>query len=116
AAAELAGAILAVHRALGREPWGTFHFCGAGETTWYGFARAIFEQRARLTGAPPPRLSAITTADYPTPALRPANSVLDCSRFVETFGHAPRPWQDALFDVLAERLAAPERPAREARA
>ena len=63
----------------GNAAWGTYHFAGAGAVTWHGFAEAIFDLAARWRG-PPPRVEAITTADYPTPARRPGNSVLDCSR------------------------------------
>ncbi|HVT77005.1 MAG TPA: dTDP-4-dehydrorhamnose reductase [Acidimicrobiales bacterium] len=58
--------------AIGRLP-GTFHLSNSGPTTWYGFACAILE----AAGHDPARITPITTADYPTPATRPANSVLD---------------------------------------
>lgn len=58
--------------AVGRLP-GVFHLSNQGATSWYGFACAILE----LAGLDPARITPITTADYPTPAARPANSVLD---------------------------------------
>jgi dTDP-4-dehydrorhamnose reductase len=102
-AADLAGAIarIAQHIARGDGVWGTYHFAGAGAVTWHGFAEAIFDLAARWRG-PPPRVEAITTADYPTPARRPANSVLDCSRIAATFAIKPRPWRAALADVIEE--------------
>jgi dTDP-4-dehydrorhamnose reductase len=70
---------------------GTYHFCGAGATTWHGFAERIVAAQAPLTGRRP-KVSPIATTDYPTPARRPANSVLDSTRFADTFGYRARPW------------------------
>jgi dTDP-4-dehydrorhamnose reductase len=67
---DLAAAIKTL--AIGRLP-GVFHLSNQGPTTWYGFACAILE----AAGHDPSRIKPITTADYPTPAARPANSVLD---------------------------------------
>jgi len=88
----------------GSVPWGTYHFTGAGETTWHGFAERIFQRLEAATGRRP-RLQAIATADYPTPARRPANSRLDCARIRSAFGiEAPR-WEDSLDRVLDELLS-----------
>jgi dTDP-4-dehydrorhamnose reductase len=102
-AADIAAAIAGVVRRLaaGGAQWGTYHFVGAGAVTWHGFAEAIFGLAAPWRG-PPPRVEAITTADYPTPARRPANSVLDCRYIGEAFGITPRPWREALADVIRE--------------
>jgi dTDP-4-dehydrorhamnose reductase len=102
-AAEIAAAISAIAQqiAAGNTHWGTYHFTGAGSVTWHGFAETIFELAAPWRG-PPPRIEAITTADYPTPARRPANSVLDCRKIGEAFGIVPRPWRDALAEVIRE--------------
>jgi dTDP-4-dehydrorhamnose reductase len=105
-AGDLARAILGIVSRLGESRGTDFHFCGAGQTSWHGFAREIFEQRRRITGQAPPKLRAIPTAEYPTPATRPANSELDCTRFAAAFGFAPRPWQAGLAEVLDELLAA----------
>jgi dTDP-4-dehydrorhamnose reductase len=107
-AADIAGAIAAIVRrvAAGDRHWGTYHFAGAGEVTWHGFAEAIFELAAPWRGAPP-KVEAITTADYPTPARRPANSVLDCRHIGEVFGIVPRPWREALAEVIGELYEAP---------
>ena len=104
AAADLAAAIIAIATRLldGADgPWGTFHYTGGGETSWYGFAAGIFDFQERMTGHRP-RLRAITTADYPTPARRPANSRLDCTRIGEAFGIRPVPWRESLERVLIE--------------
>jgi dTDP-4-dehydrorhamnose reductase len=102
-AADIAAAIGAIVQQLdaGNSRWGTYHFAGGGTVTWHGFAQAIFELATPWRG-PPPLVEAIATADYPTPARRPANSVLDCSRIGEVFGIVPRPWRQALAEVIGE--------------
>lgn len=105
--ADLADAILVIARRLAEGEGagtGTFHFCGGGVTTWYRFAQAIFDEAARR-GYPPPRLTPIATADYPTAARRPANSALDCSRIARVYGIRPRPWREALGRCI-DRIAA----------
>lgn len=82
---------------------GTFHLAGEGFVTWCGFAREIFRQAAVL-GGPSPEVRAITTADYPTPARRPANSRLDSSAFRARFGFGLRPWPEALAETLENLL------------
>lgn len=105
-APDLAAAVLDILPLLGKGRWGTYHYCGAGRTSWHGFAKQIFELREAITGAPPPRLRAIATAEYPTPAARPANSELDCSGFAAAFGFAPRSWKPGLAEVLDQLLTA----------
>ena len=104
AATDLASAIVHVTSVVTesrKAPWGTYHFAGSEPTTWHGFADEIFEHQKRREGRRP-ALTAITTADYPTPARRPANSVLDCEKYTATFGVKPRPWREALAEVIAE--------------
>jgi len=87
-----------VHRLLSEEhfaEWGTYHMTNAGETTWYGFAREIFRLSA-ASGHRVPQLRPITSAEYPTPARRPAWSVLDTGKLHRVFGIALPPWQDGL--------------------
>jgi dTDP-4-dehydrorhamnose reductase len=74
---------------------GIYHLAGAGATSWHGFAAAIFAARAQA-GERTPRLTAIPTRDYPTPAARPAYSVLDAGKVRETFGLALPDWQSQL--------------------
>lgn len=84
-------------------PWGIYHYSGFPYTSWYEFARTIF-QRLENTGIydkPIPTLNAITTADYPTPAKRPANSRLNSSKIQDTFGIASSDWQKALNNIRA---------------
>jgi dTDP-4-dehydrorhamnose reductase len=104
-ALDIADAVLAISGALAqgkRNGFGTFHFCDSGSTTWYGFACAIFEL-ARARGLPAPEtVEPIVTADYPTPAPRPANSVLDCSRLATVYAVAAPPWRESLAACLDE--------------
>lgn len=82
---------------------GIYHAAGGGETTWYGFAReAVRLQQEKEPGARFAEIEAITTAEYPTPAKRPANSTMDCRRLVQRFGWAMMEWRDSLRKVLAE--------------
>ena len=74
----------------------------AGATTWYDMATAIFEALAARGERVPDQVVPITTADYPTKAARPANSVLDCGRLMRTFGITMRPWREALEECVSE--------------
>ncbi|MEL6479739.1 MAG: sugar nucleotide-binding protein, partial [Pseudomonadota bacterium] len=98
-AADIAGALLTIARAFhdGQGQSGIYHFSGAPDVSWAGFAREIFAQ-AGLSCA----VEDIPTSAYPTPAQRPANSRLDCSSLETNFG-IPRPdWRTSLADVLEE--------------
>jgi dTDP-4-dehydrorhamnose reductase len=77
--------------------YGTYHCTNAGETTWCGFARAVFEE----LGADPMRVAACTTADFPRPAPRPAYSVLSDSAWREAGLPPMRSWRDALAAAFA---------------
>lgn len=81
-------------------PWGTYHLTGLGETSWFGFASAIAEQ-LRLQGKPSARLEPIPSSAYPTPAQRPLNSRLDCSRLQREWNIRLPDWHDALLTCLA---------------
>ena len=108
-ARELAEAILRVAPRLIAEPGlsGTYHFTADGATTWHGFAECIVAASAPITGRNP-LVTPIATADYPTPAKRPANSRLDCRRFVRTFGLTPRPWREAVQATTRALVSAPQ--------
>tara|TARA_R110001592_G_scaffold53617_8_gene164423 strand:+ start:2055 stop:2978 length:924 start_codon:yes stop_codon:yes gene_type:complete len=91
------------HKETGILQWGTYHFGGTPACTWYKFAEEIFKQSSELEVlAKTPELKAISTADYPTPAKRPAWSVLDCSRFQSVHGVAQTDWREGLGEVLQE--------------
>ncbi|MEH6526593.1 MAG: dTDP-4-dehydrorhamnose reductase [Sneathiella sp.] len=74
--------------------WGFYHYSGAPSLTWYGFAQAIFSGRDK------PVLHPIPTEDYPTPAARPKNSVLDCSKIKQVFDIDQPDWRTALSQLL----------------
>jgi dTDP-4-dehydrorhamnose reductase len=82
---------------------GTYHLVSSGCTSWHGFAAAIVEQAhaARLL-AKSPRVLPIGTADFPTPAMRPAWSALDTSSFARQFGVTLPDWQEGLRAVIDE--------------
>jgi hypothetical protein len=83
---------------------GIYNLTSAGETSWFGFARALLTQSTATFGFTVPNLVPIGTSDYPRPATRPANSRLLCQRLAETFGINLPPWEVALSLVL-ETLA-----------
>ena len=102
-AADLANAILLMtdHILSGKKtPWGTYHYCGGGSTTWYGFAEAIFKIAKKYEAFSVREVIPITTDEYPTPVKRPTNSVLDCSKIESNFGICPRPWVKSLTDMI----------------
>ena len=103
AAYDIARAIVVASGRLlvGSGAFGTFHFCGLGSTSWYGFAQAIFELSEDLH----PKLVAIPTSARPTPARRPANSTLDGAKFRRLYGVAGRPWRESLARCLREIAA-----------
>jgi dTDP-4-dehydrorhamnose reductase len=82
-------------------PVGLYHFVNRGSTSWCGFAREIFAQ-ARARGGPAPQVTAISTADYPAAARRPANSRLSVDKLSRDYAIEPRPWQVALAEIIAE--------------
>ncbi|AVO28936.1 dTDP-4-dehydrorhamnose reductase [Stenotrophomonas maltophilia] len=86
---------------------GTWHLTAAGQTSWHGFAEAIFAE-ALATGVLPkvPTVEAISSAEYPTPAKRPAWSVLDNRRLQQDFGIVLPSWQDGLKRVMSELIPA----------
>lgn len=84
-------------------PTGIYHFSNAGRTSWHGVATEIFAQ-ARLRGGRSPNVVAIPTSAYPTPARRPANSLLSHSAIKRDYGIEPRPWREALSDILDELI------------
>ena len=82
--------------------WGTYHLSAQGETSWFGFAQAIGEA-LREQGKPCANLLPIPSSDYPTPAARPLNSRLDCSRLQREWGVSQPDWQTALRECLDEQ-------------
>lgn len=102
---DIAEAIFAIGRACaeGSAPPGTYHFAGTGATTWHGFATMIVAAQAQATGRQP-KVKAIATADYPTPARRPANSELDSSLFADRFGYRAKDWRTRTEEIVGALL------------
>lgn len=100
-AQDIASALMAVTLRLIEDPeapTGVYQFVNAGEASWHAFAQAIFARQ----GGTGPEVIGIPTADYPTRAQRPANSRLSTDKLTRDFGVTPRPWSQALDDVIAE--------------
>lgn len=105
-ALDIADAVIAVARRLARDPdpalRGTFHMTASGHGSWADFAEAIFAGLAARTGKVV-AVERITTAEYPTPARRPANSRLDCTRLREAYGIVLPDWRTST-EVVLNRL------------
>jgi dTDP-4-dehydrorhamnose reductase len=101
-AADLAGAVLAVAARISdkRVSWGTYHYCGGGETSWHGFAVKIFELARYREVLRVKEVQPIKTSEYPSPARRPAYSVLDCSLIKRVFGITSPPWTESLARMM----------------
>jgi dTDP-4-dehydrorhamnose reductase len=99
---DLAQAVLAVadHLLGPGAAGGIYHACGGGEATWYEFATAIFEESGKH-GGKVPKVEPIATADWPTPARRPADSRLDCTKLAANFGARLPHWRDSLGRAVA---------------
>ncbi len=95
-----ATAVLLLH---GLADSGTWHLTTRGETNWHEFASVIFDDANKLGLLPrKPVVLPITTSEYPTPACRPAYSVLDTTRLQRDFGIVPPSWRDGLKQTLRE--------------
>jgi dTDP-4-dehydrorhamnose reductase len=111
-AADLADALLQLTQRLdtGRAiPWGTYHYCGNGVTSWYGLARHVLQTLATRGRISSFRLLPITTAEYPTPARRPPYSVLDCRRIESTFDIRRPPWPQSVEKTVDRLLSTADR-------
>ncbi|WP_136161788.1 dTDP-4-dehydrorhamnose reductase [Sphingomonas flavalba] len=98
-AEDIAEALLRIATTGG--PAGTYHFVNAGAASWFDLATAVFERTAFT-----PVVRPIATADYPTPARRPANSRLATAKIGRDYAIAPRPWREAIDAILDELLEA----------
>jgi dTDP-4-dehydrorhamnose reductase len=105
-AADLAAALMHIAVRLAEDqaaPTGTFHFSNAGDISWADFATEIFRQSV-ARGGPSADIVPIPSSAYPTPAKRPANSLLSHDAIGAAYGIAPRSWQAALGDILDELI------------
>lgn len=82
--------------------YGIYHFTGMPYVSWFDFAKAILDEAvSQNVLEKAPLVNAITTADYPTPAKRPANSCLDLTKIQQVFGIQPSDWKKALKNIQA---------------
>lgn len=98
-AGDIAKALISIAEQIhsGAEDWGVYHFSGAPHVSWYEFAQEIFKQAEQKNLlAQTPSLTSITTSEFPTPAKRPENSKLDCSKINTVFGIEASNWTMAL--------------------
>jgi dTDP-4-dehydrorhamnose reductase len=102
---DLAEAISQIIPLLGSETFGTYQYTNSGVCSWYDFAIAIFEEAAKL-GLPlkVQRVIPITTSEYPTPAKRPAFSVLSAVKISALLGTHPPHWRQGLRQMLATEV------------
>ena len=104
AARDLARFILSQAARLAAAPagdpvFGVHHFANAGEVSWKGLAEGVFEL---ALGDRAPSVGASATAEWPAPAARPLRGTLDTHQLERTFGVTPRPWRDAVAEIVAE--------------
>ena len=106
-ALDIADALLAIAPRLRDDPSpalrGVFHMTGTGDASWAELAEAVFED-ARRHGRAAVAVKPIATADYPTPARRPANSRLDNTKLRETFALALPAWRPSVASTVARLL------------
>lgn len=82
---------------------GVYHACGAGETTWFGFAEKFLELARQAEPEQAfAKLIPITTAEYPTPAVRPPNSRMNCEKLAKRLGFRMPDWEESVAKVMAE--------------
>jgi dTDP-4-dehydrorhamnose reductase len=109
-AIDIADTVFEVARQIVAEPsprkFGVFHVTGADEATWAEFAEAVFSEATQY-GRAPVKVTPIATAEYPTPARRPANSRLDGARLARDYGITLPPWRQSLQPVVARLLTDP---------
>jgi dTDP-4-dehydrorhamnose reductase len=107
-APHLAEAVLGIARQIAKAPadnvWGVYHAAGTGTVTWCGLAREALRVSSSL-GGPSVPIEAIPTSSYPTPARRPMNSRLDCSKLERVFGIELPAWETGVADGVKRLLA-----------
>lgn len=86
----------------GKGEEGLFNLVPSGKTTWFGFAESIFEYASEITEDTPPKLFPVSTSEFPTPAKRPVNSLLNTDKLESTFGLYMPDWQVPLKRIIRE--------------
>ncbi len=108
AAEDIAKACLGIALACASDPecaaYGTYHFAGAGEASWFEFASAIVDMASGRTGRAP-QVAPIRTIDYPTPARRAPDTRLDCTAVARAFGVSAPPWRQSLEHTVDRLLS-----------
>lgn len=84
-------------------PWGTYHYCGRGITTWHEFSQSIFETARTLTSIKVRHVEAVSSDKFPGIAPRPAFSALDCDHIKMNLGIQTKPWRQSL-KIMINRL------------
>jgi dTDP-4-dehydrorhamnose reductase len=95
--------VMGVKSLLNSESYGIYNLAGAKATSWHGFASHIIEEAAKITGKKP-LVTPITTAEFPTPAKRPANSMLSNEKFIKTFGYTPLSFEERVSETVEALL------------
>lgn len=106
-AADIAEAIVVIVAAMvtrAETPTGIYNFVNSGEASWHELAQYIFSC-AEAHGSDRPIVLPVSTEEYPTRATRPSNSRLNTSKIAADYGIMPRPWQEAVADIVDELLA-----------
>jgi dTDP-4-dehydrorhamnose reductase len=93
-----------VDKAMTTAAYGVYHMTCGGVTTWRRFAEEIFEQHQQLSGEKQPQIIPIPSSEYPTPATRPANSVLSNEKLLSNFGIVLPDWKSALSETMEATL------------
>ncbi len=96
---DLAGALLNIASRIRDDTeitFGTYHFCGKGVATWFDFTKEIVIIAESYGPVKTAHVTPVTTAEYPTDAVRPPYSVLDCGLIEKRFGIIPKPWRESL--------------------
>jgi len=102
-ASSIANAILSICEKItsGKEVnWGTYHFCGSPKTTWCAFSKAIIENTRTEKNYVVEKIVPIATSEYPTAAVRPQNSVLNCDKIRRQFEIDQQPWLAGLQEMV----------------
>ena len=86
-------------------PWGTYHFCGEGETTWFGLANVVLQAAKQYTSLQVEQVLPIATEAYRAAARRPSYSVLDCSKIKRVFSVQPSEWVNSVQHCVQELYA-----------
>ena len=105
-ASDLAEALLKIgHKTLDGQARGIFHVAGSNEASWADLAEHVVES-SREAGGPAATIRRISSSEYPTPAPRPANSVLDCTKAQTSLGIVLPPWQDSVREIVRSLVGA----------